>query len=203
MQRLTHLLIAVFAALGIIIAGCSSVRNPSAPDGGTGYGPRPGSGQPSPGTGSGGGGGGGTKTDTPAVPVSGHTISWDGSTLRLRLAGAAFTAWKDGGGETTVDLDHGWSGQFVPFNATDNRKNGITMVRSGNELSLRKDGAPPWIGGFNIVEGDRFNVKYIGPGSAISWHKYEMTNIDQGVQLESDSGSTTSKHFVVVTPAII
>lgn len=199
MQRLINMLLAVLAALSTTIAGCSSTRNPSAPDGGTGDGTRPGAGSnPSPGTGNGGGRGG--NTDTPTV-AGRHNLSWDGSTLRLRLAGATFTAWKDGGGETTVDLDHGWSGQYVPFNATDNRKNGITMARSGNELSIRKDGALPWIGGFNVVGGDRFNVKYIGP-SGNAWSKYEDTDLS-GVNLESDQPGSQSKSFRIPTAGII
>ena len=201
MQRLTHMLLAVLAALSIISAGCSSPRNPALPDGGTGYGTRPGGGSnPSPGTGSGGGGGG--NTDTPAAPTTRHFLSWDGNVLRLRIIGPAFTAWKDGGGEVTINLDQGWSGQYIPFNASDARKNGITMARSGNELSLRKDGALPWLGQFSVIQGDKFNVKYIGPDGNIGWHKYETTDLS-GVSLESDAGSSTSKSFRIPTQGII
>lgn len=197
MQRLVTLLLAVLAALSF--AGCSSVRNPSASDGGTGYGTRPGGGsQPSPGTGN----GGGSNQPTPA-PTTRHALSWDGNVLRLRLIGPVFKAWKDGGGEIDVDLDHGWSGQYyIPFNASDNRKNGIAMARSGNELSLRKDGTIPWIGGSNVVGGDRFNVKYTGPSGAIAWHKYEDTDL-QGVNLESDQPGSQSKSFRIPTAGII
>ncbi len=186
MQRFITIAVLLLLAAGAT-AACSS-RNPV------------GGGQPSPGT----GGGGGGNTDTPAAPSGRHTLSWDGSNLRLRLAATTFTAWKDGGGEVDVDLDHGWSGQYVPFNASDARKNGIAMARSGNELSLRKDGALPWIGGFNVVSGDKFSVKYAGPDGNVGWHKYETTSLS-GVEKELDAGSSTSYHFLIPTgsPGII
>lgn len=188
MQRFATLLLAAFAALSTVIAGCSSTRNPPASDAGTGYGDRKtGGGQPSPGTGSGGGGG---NTDTPQTR---HTISWDGSVLRLRLVGPAFKAWKDGGGEVDIDLDHGWSGQYIPFNATDGRKNGLEMKREGNDLFQ-----------FQAATGDKFNVKYrSADGTTVAWHKYETTSLGQGVQLETDSGSSNSRHFLIAQPGII
>lgn len=194
MQRFVTLLLAVLAALSTIsTAGCSSTRNPSAPDGGTGYGTRPGGGSnPSPGTGSGGG-------ETP-VATGRHMLSWDGSVLRLRLAGPVFTAWKDGV-ETTVDLNHGWSGQYIPFNAAGGRKNGVAMTRNGNELSLTKDGAAPWLGQFNVLAGDKFSVKFTGP-SENAWVKYETTDLS-GVEKELDAGSSTSYHFLIPVAGII
>lgn len=183
MQRFFSAVLLLLMAVG---TACTS-RNPAAgSDAGTGYGDRkPGGGQPSPDTGSGGG-----NQPTPVVQSGRHTLTWDGSVLRLRLAGPVFSAWKDGGGETTVDLNHGWSSQYVPFNATDGRKNGLEMKREGNDLFQ-----------FQAMLSDKFSVKFIGP-SGNAWVKYETTDLS-GVEKELDAGSSTSYHFKIAQPGII
>ena len=195
MQRLK---VAVLLLLAVGTTACSS-RNPSAPDGGTGFGKSGGGNQPSPGTGSGGGGDGGSQP-SPA-PAGRHNLSWDGSTLRLRLAASSFTAWRDGGGETTVDLNQGWTGQYVPFNASGARASGIAMARDGSVLSLAKDGAAGWVGPFNVVAGDKFNVKFVSSGGN-AWLKYETTDLS-GIEKELDAGATSSYHFKIPAGGII
>lgn len=185
MQRFFSVVLLLLLAVGS--TACSS-RNPaSSSDGGTGYGDRKSGGgsNPSPGT----GGGGDGSQPTPA-PTGRHTLSWDGLILRLRLAAATFSAWKDGGGEVNVDITT-WSVQYIPFNATDSRKNGIGMKREGNDLF-----------GFGAVSADNFNIKYKSPDGTVAWHKYETTELS-GVSLESDQQGSSSRHFKIPAPGII